>query len=137
MALPQGFVDTGVLYKIFPTATEFETRLVKDFEAFVEIADQVGEEIVFTVEERNRQLWGVAECQVAGELTPQEMHRLKDYISGQASDGWGEGFEQHEICPDRDTELYVHLWNSNSGWSIQTEEELFGQKQQMGGMTLG
>ena len=51
MALPQGFVDTGVLYKIFPSATEYETRLVKDYEAFVEIADQVEEEIVFTVEE--------------------------------------------------------------------------------------
>ena len=51
MALPQGFVDTGVLIKIFPSATEFETRLVKDYEAFVEIADKVGEEIVFTMEE--------------------------------------------------------------------------------------
>ena len=51
MALPQGFVDMGVLYKIFPSATEFETRLVKDYEAFVEIADKVGEEIAFTVEE--------------------------------------------------------------------------------------
>ena len=51
MALPQGFVDMGVLYKIFPSATEFETRLVKDYEAFVEIADKVGEEITFTVEE--------------------------------------------------------------------------------------
>ena len=93
--------------------------------------------IVFNVEERNRQLWGVAECQITQDLNPQEMHRLKDYISGQASDGWGEGFEQHEICPDRDTELYVHLWNSDSSWSIQTEEECFGQTQQMGGMTLG
>ena len=51
MALPQGFVDFDVLYKLFPTAKEYETRLVKDYEAFVEIADQVGEEIVFSVEE--------------------------------------------------------------------------------------
>ena len=51
MALPQGFVDTGVLYKLFPTATEYETRLVKDYEAFVEIAGKVGEDITFTVEE--------------------------------------------------------------------------------------
>ena len=51
MVLPQSFVDWGVQYKVFPTAKEFETRLVKDYEAFVEIADQVGEEIIFSVEE--------------------------------------------------------------------------------------
>ena len=51
MVLPQSFVDMGVLYKVFPTAKEFETRLVKDYEAFVEIADLVGEDIVFSVEE--------------------------------------------------------------------------------------
>ena len=51
MVLPHSFVDMGVLYKVFPTAKEFETRLVKDYEAFVEIADQIGEEITFSVEE--------------------------------------------------------------------------------------
>ena len=51
MVLPHSFVDMGVMYKVFPTAKEFETRLVKDYEAFVEIADQIGEEISFSVEE--------------------------------------------------------------------------------------
>jgi hypothetical protein len=50
----------------------------------------------FTVEVRDGCLWGVAECQVVGELT-----------SG--VDGG---------------ELYVHLWNSDD-WSIQTEQEQF------------
>lgn len=51
MALPQGFVDTGVFYKVFPTATQYETMLVKDYESFVEIADLTGEEVAFTLEE--------------------------------------------------------------------------------------
>ena len=82
---------------------------------------------VFTVEKRDRHLWGVAECRVAGELSDTEMDTLKEFVTGQASDGWCEGFEQREIAVDDGGELYVHFWNSDE-WSIQTEQELFAPK---------
>ena len=103
----------------------------------------------FAVETRDGKLWGVAECSVVGTLTPEELMLLKDYVSGQASDGFGEGFEQHAI-KFGDGEMYAHLWSCNNSWNIQTEQEQFSpvyvpgadpkaddQAPQRGGMTLG
>ena len=62
------------------------------------------------------QLW-VAECQLLRGLTTKEMDTLKQYITGQASDGWGEGFEQRVIRVAEES-LNVHMWN-NDEWSLK------------------
>ena len=51
MVLPESFVDTNVFYRVFPTARQYLTALVKDFEGYVMVADQLGETVSFTDEE--------------------------------------------------------------------------------------
>ena len=105
--------------------------------AYYRKADSVDEKVRscrFTAEVREGALWGVAVCEVQGELTGDELDRLKEHITGQASDGFGEGFEQREIPVGDGLEIYPHLWQHRD-WSIRTEKEQFSQE--MGGMTLG
>lgn len=51
MVLPESFVDTKVFYRVFPTARQYLNALVKDFEGYVMVADQLGETVSFTKEE--------------------------------------------------------------------------------------
>ena len=88
---------------------------------------------VFTVELIEGELMGVAVLTLNDELTPKELEKIKDIITGQASDGWSEGFEQREISTDMG-DIYVSFWNSDN-WFIKTAEEMgIEENQKMGGM---
>lgn len=56
--------------------------------------NQKVQSLFFTVEQVVDKLMGVAECRVQGNLNDAELEQLKDYTSGQAADGFGEGFCQ-------------------------------------------
>ena len=105
---------------------EAERGLMHYYSKNDDIARKV-RKVTFAAEVRDQKLWGVAECQVAGELTPEELTELKEFVSGQASDGLGEGFEQREISVPDGNEIYAHLWQWEN-WSIQTEQECFSPK---------
>ena len=62
------------------TLTTEQARTIKDSCEMGEyfIPRQV-RSAVFTVEKRDRQLWGVAECRVAGELSDTELETLCGY----------------------------------------------------------
>ena len=61
------------------------------------------------VDEVNGELVGSLCVDTNAELTAEEQAKLCDYISGQYSDGWGEGFEQREVNVG-DGNLCVHFW---------------------------
>ncbi|WFA09219.1 antirestriction protein ArdA [Tissierella sp. Yu-01] len=88
---------------------------------------------VFSVELVEGELMGVAVLTLNNELTSKELEKIKDNITGQASDGWAEGFEQREISTEMG-DIYISFWNSDN-WFIKTAEEIgIEENQKMGGM---
>ena len=64
------------------------------------------------VDEVNGELVGSLWVDTDAPLTAEEQAVFCAYISGQYSDGWGEGFEQREIDVG-DGKLYVHFWQDH------------------------
>ena len=90
-------------------------------------------------ERRNGELYGCITVLTAGPLTEDEEQDLKDWISGQNSDGLGEGFEQQEIYFDGTRYggfMYVSLWNYGDDYYIDNETE-FEDRLANQGMTIG
>ena len=85
-----GYADT------ITGALERESKFLNTPRGFMEYynrsdgVDAKVRSLFFKAEARNGKLWGVAECMVSGELNGEELAKLKDYIAGQASDGFGE-----------------------------------------------
>lgn len=151
--------DYGDLYQtdyemdIYPSElAEYEDEILKAIERnalpeenkrglmeYYGTADSVNAKVKrydFSVENVRGELMGVATLQLNAHLNDKELDTIKQEISGQASDGWGEGFEQREIKVDNGKEIYVSFWNSGKDWSLQTGEEL-GISDQKHELTMG
>ncbi|MBE6864430.1 MAG: hypothetical protein E7495_07730 [Ruminococcus flavefaciens] len=76
-----------------------------------------------SVEKVGDRLMGVFKCQICCELDSYEYDELLQELSGQASDGWGEGFEQHEIHTS-EGDIYVSFYDTCGAWELMTEEEV-------------
>lgn len=53
--------------------------------------------------------------------TKEDIEEMKEFLSGQYSDGWGEGFEQRPLSEDRrrsEPSYYIHTWSSEIDWYI-------------------
>lgn len=88
------------------------------------------------IEEVNGCLYGVMTMVSRGDLTSQEMNAVIESWSGQASDGWGEGFEQREILAEGG-ELYVSFWQSGDSFEILPEDAFLNRLRESSGPQMG
>ena len=82
-----------------------------------------------TVEIRDGELMGCTTVKLKESLTEAEMQDLQDYLKGQFSDGWGEGFEQQEIQTG-DGVLYVHFAEEPFDFTVEQVQDTEASKEQ-------
>lgn len=78
--------------------------------------------MIWGFEVKNDCLYGIVEVQLTQSLNEVELKDIKRFISGQNSDGLGEGFEQR-VIRIADGEMSVSFWHSGEDYYIYTEEE--------------
>lgn len=119
---------------------EYTANDENDMATYYNKDDGVSEKLtsaVWSVELYGSRLFGRIDCGLKGALTAEETEALRDWLTGQCSDGLGEGFEQQPI-DTMDGELFVSFWNSGDDYAMMTESEFDEYRQQnemqMGGM---
>lgn len=92
-------------------------------------------EVRFSTQNVGGILYGCIRAELTEPFTPEEEAEFKDWITGQCSDGYGEGLEQHPIKTE-DGELYVSYWNGCDDYFMLNEDEFdeYLVNQSMGGI---
>lgn len=119
---------------------EYTANDENDMAAYYNEDDGVSQKLtsaVWSVELHGDRLFGRIDCSLKEALTAVETEALRDWLTGQCSDGLGEGFEQQPI-DTMDGELFVSFWNSGDDYAMMTESEfdeyLQQNEMQMGGI---
>lgn len=88
------------------------------------------------IAEKNGALYGKVDFKLREPFTVEEKEKVRDWVSGQNSDGFGEGLEQRPIETE-DGDLYVSMWGADN-YFIYDENEMneYLSQQQSGGMKL-
>ena len=121
---------------------EYTANDENDMAAYYNEDDGVSQKLtsaVRSVELHGDRLFGRINCSLKEALTAEETEALRDWLTGQCSDGLGEGFEQQPI-DTMDGELFVSFWNSGDDYAMMTESEfneyLQNTETQTGGMQI-
>lgn len=95
-----------------------------DMTDYVKEQSRIGDKLTYaewSVEKIEDNLYGKISCYLNKPLTEKETERLKDTITGQNADGFGESFEQHPITVAYKM-IYVSFWGDD--YFLKTREEL-------------
>lgn len=150
------YTDNGDEYQLSPM--DYADEIAEKVEAYDDgdLADYADsyhgstyytklQKITLGTEIFNGCIYGLATCTVSDDWNDSDTAQLKEYLTGQYADGWGEGFEQREIhefsetepCEEYDEEndeyyesdyevrhsVYCNFWQDH-GYRIMTETEL-------------
>jgi hypothetical protein len=90
-----------------------------------------------SVEIVDGELWGVMNVGLKESLSGEETAELLEFVTGQNSDGYGEGLEQRPIKTS-DGEIYVSFWN-HENYSLKLEQEMKNSSSDLGygGQVMG
>ena len=104
-----GFTEP-LRYAGFVDKEDFEDEMIDDFnESKLENYCEVPGVEAIRAKEITQEGNFVVEVVTMSDTDPEA---IKDYLSGQYSDGWGEGFEQKENKLDGGISYYIHTWRA-------------------------
>ena len=97
-----------------------EDDLMQYFDGSESIQGKIQSAVV-TIENKDGILYGCTKLELNELLSQEELQEFTEYITGQYSDGWGEGFEQRDIKVDGGM-LNVHFWHPGMERAKMQEE---------------